>query len=55
MRKATLTTSILLLAALSANVFAVGNIGPATAELKAKQWSLGGDYAYSDVDLDTGK
>ena len=53
--KTPVVMSMLFVAALSVNVFAVGNIGTPTAELKAGQWSVGGDYAYSDIDLDTSK
>lgn len=44
---------VVLLALLTSTVFAVGNIGPTTAGLKKGQWSIGADYAYSDIDLDT--
>ena len=46
---------MLFVAALSVNVFAIGNIGAPTAESKAGQWIFGVDYAYSDIDLDTGR
>jgi hypothetical protein len=46
---------VVVLAFLTSTVFAIGNIGPPTAELKANQWSVGGDYAYSDFDLDASK
>jgi hypothetical protein len=55
MRKTLVVMSMLFLVALSVDVFAIGNIGTPTAELKAGQWSIGGDYAYSDIDLDTSK
>jgi len=55
MKKTLVVMSVLFLAAMSVDVFAIGNIGPPTAELKAGQWSVGGDYAYSDIDLDASK
>jgi hypothetical protein len=36
----------LLVAAMSASVLAIGNLGTPTAELEKGQWSIGGDYAY---------
>ena len=55
MKKTFVVMSMLFLAALNVDVFAIGNVGPPTAELKAGQWSIGGDYVYSDIDLDTSK
>jgi hypothetical protein len=55
MKKTLAVMSMLFLVALSVDAFAIGNIGAPTAELKAGQWSIGGDYAYSDIDLDTGR
>ena len=55
MKKTLVVISMLFLAALSVDVFAIGNIGTPTAELKAGQWSIGGDYSYSDIGLDTSK
>jgi len=55
MKKIPVVMSMLFLAALSVDVSAIGNIGTPTAELKAGQWSVGGDYSYSDIGLDTSK
>ena len=55
MKKTLVVMSMLFVAALSVDVSAIGNIGAPTAELKAGKWSVGGDYSYSDIDLDTGK
>jgi hypothetical protein len=55
MKKTLIVMSMLFLAALSVDVSAIGNIGAPTAELRAGQWSVGGDYSYSDIDLDTGR
>jgi hypothetical protein len=55
MKKTLVVMSMLFLASLNVDVFAIGNIGAPTAELKAGQWSIGGDYSYSDIDLDVGK
>jgi len=52
---ARLFVAVLVVALLGASAFAVGNIGTPTAELKQGQWSLGGDYAYSDFDFDIDK
>lgn len=42
----------LVVASLGASVFAVGFMGPPTAELKAGQWNFGYSYSYSRQDLD---
>jgi hypothetical protein len=55
MKKALVVMSVLFLAVLSVDVFAIGNIGTPTAELNKGQWSVGWDYAYSDKDLDASK
>jgi len=55
MKKTPVVMSMLFLAALSVDVFAIGNIGAPTAESKAGQWIFGGDYAYSSIDMDTSK
>jgi hypothetical protein len=52
MKKAMVLVGALLVAALSVNVLAIGNVGPATAELKCGQWSVGGEYWYGDMSLD---
>jgi len=55
MKKTSLITIMLFLVLLSVDVFAIGNIGTPTAGLKARQWSIGADYTYSDIDLDVSK
>ncbi|TFG49794.1 MAG: hypothetical protein E4H40_02395 [Candidatus Brocadiia bacterium] len=41
------------MAFLTSTVFAIGHIGPPTAELKKGQWDLGFNYSYSTQDLDS--
>ena len=54
MKQIVIILSLLFLLVLNVNVFALGNLGTPTAELETGQLSVGGDYTYTEMELDVG-